>query len=157
MHSKIKSIDELQTIANEMKANQELLVFTNGCFDLLHIGHVRYLQKAAQLGDKLVVAVNSDSSVQELKGKGRPLVKEKDRLELLSALEMIDYLVLFSDIDCQKLLEVIEPPIYVKGGDYRIEDLPEAEVVYDYGGKIVLITKIKGRSTSDLIKKIRGK
>ena len=151
-------IIELSALKKEIEAKKEageLIVFSNGCFDILHVGHIRYLKKAASLGDKLVLAVNSDRSVKELKGKRRPFVPEAERLELLAALEMIDYLILFSEIDAKDLLEKIKPQIYVKGGDYRIEDLPEAETVYNYGGKIVLITEIKGKSTTNIIKKIR--
>ena len=151
-------IMELETLKKEIEGKKEageLIVFTNGCFDILHVGHIRYLKKAASLGDKLILAVNSDSSVKELKGKARPFIPEAERLEMLAALEMIDYLILFSEIDAKNLLEDIKPQIYVKGGDYRIEDLPEAETVYSYGGKIVLVTEIKGKSTTNIIKKIR--
>lgn len=155
MTAKIIKLDQLGAEIKAKKEAGELIVFTNGCFDILHVGHIRYLKKAAALGDKLVLAVNSDSSVRQLKGKNRPFVPEQERLEMLSALEMIDYLVLFSEPDCKALLEVIKPQVYVKGGDYRIEDLPEAETVYNYGGKIVLITEVKGKSTTNIIKKIR--
>jgi rfaE bifunctional protein nucleotidyltransferase chain/domain len=155
MPAKIMELTELKTEIEAKKEAGELIVFTNGCFDILHVGHIRYLKKAAALGDKLVLAVNSDSSVRELKGKNRPLVPEAERMEMLAALEMIDYLVLFSEIDCRAVLEAVKPQIYVKGGDYRIEDLPEAETVYSYGGKIVLITEVKGKSTTNIIKKIR--
>lgn len=155
MQTKIMELETLKKETDARKAAGELIVFTNGCFDILHVGHIRYLKKAASLGDKLVLAVNSDSSVRKLKGKSRPYVPEAERLELLSALEMVDYLVLFSEADAKKLLEEIKPQIYVKGGDYRIEDLPEAETVYSYGGKIVLISEVKGKSTTNIIKKIR--
>lgn len=155
MTAKIMELDELKAEIKAQKEAGELIVFTNGCFDILHVGHIRYLKKAAALGDSLVLAVNSDSSVKKLKGKNRPYVPEQERLEMLAALEMIDYLVLFSEIDCKTVLEEIKPQIYVKGGDYRIEDLPEAETVYSYGGKIVLITEVKGKSTTNIIKKIR--
>lgn len=155
MAAKIMELEELKAEIEQKKEDGELIVFTNGCFDILHVGHIRYLKKAASLGDKLVLAVNSDSSVRELKGNNRPFVPQEERLEMLAALEMIDYLVLFSEIDCRSVLEELKPQIYVKGGDYRIEDLPEAETVYSYGGKIVLITEVKGRSTTNLIKKIR--
>ncbi|MFW5749504.1 MAG: D-glycero-beta-D-manno-heptose 1-phosphate adenylyltransferase [Halanaerobium sp.] len=151
-------IMELEALKNEIKEKKEageLVVFTNGCFDILHVGHIRYLKKAASLGDKLVLAVNSDSSVKKLKGGGRPFVPEAERLEMLAVLEMIDYLILFSEIDARALLEEIRPQLYVKGGDYRIEDLPEAETVYNYGGKIILISEVKGKSTTNIIKKIR--
>lgn len=155
MAAKIMELDELKREIETKKEAGELIVFTNGCFDILHVGHIRYLKKAASLGDKLVLAVNSDSSVRDLKGKNRPFVPEEERMEVLAALDMIDYLHLFSEIDCRNVLEEIKPQIYVKGGDYRIEDLPEAETVYSYGGKIVLITEVKGRSTTNIIKKIR--
>jgi len=155
MTAKIMDLDELKDEIKAKKDAGELIIFTNGCFDILHVGHIRYLKKAAALGDKLVLAVNSDSSVKKLKGGDRPFVPEQERLEMLAALEMIDYLLLFSEIDCKALLEEIKPQIYVKGGDYRIEDLPEAETVYSYGGKIVLITEVKGKSTTNIIKKIR--
>jgi rfaE bifunctional protein nucleotidyltransferase chain/domain len=155
MTAKIMELEALKVEIEAKKEAGELIVFTNGCFDILHVGHIRYLKKAASLGDKLVLAVNSDSSVRNLKGQSRPFVPETERLEMLAALEMIDYLILFSEIDAKNLLEEIQPQIYVKGGDYRIEDLPEAETVYNYGGKIVLVTEIKGKSTTNIIKKIR--
>jgi rfaE bifunctional protein nucleotidyltransferase chain/domain len=155
MTAKIMELEALKEEIEAKKEAGELIVFTNGCFDILHVGHIRYLKKAASLGDKLVLAVNSDSSVRKLKGQARPFVPEAERLEMLAALEMIDYLILFSEIDAKNLLEEIQPQIYVKGGDYRIEDLPEAETVYNYGGKIVLVTEIKGKSTTNIIKKIR--
>ena len=155
MTAKIMELEELKNEINDQKEAGELIVFTNGCFDILHVGHIRYLKKAASLGDKLVLAVNSDSSVKNLKGGSRPFVPETERLEMLAALEMIDYLILFSEIDARALLEEIKPQLYVKGGDYRIKDLPEAETVYNYGGKIILISEVKGKSTTNIIKKIR--
>jgi rfaE bifunctional protein nucleotidyltransferase chain/domain len=155
MTAKIMKLEALKKEIEADKEAGELIVFTNGCFDILHVGHIRYLRKAASLGDRLVLALNSDSSVKKLKGKARPFVPEAERLEMLAALEMVDYLILFSEIDASQLLEELKPQIYVKGGDYRIEDLPEAETVYNYGGKIVLVTEIKGKSTTNIIKKIR--
>ena len=155
MPAEIMELNDLKKEIERLKDSEELIVFTNGCFDILHVGHIRYLKKAAALGDRLVLAVNSDSSVKALKGESRPFVPESERMEILAALEMVDYLVLFSETDCKAVLEELKPQIYVKGGDYRIEDLPEAETVYNYGGKIVLITEIEGRSTSNLIKEIR--
>jgi len=155
MAAKIMELEALKKEIEAKKEAGELIVFTNGCFDILHVGHIRYLKKAASLGDKLVLAVNSDSSVKELKGRSRPFVPESERLEMLAALEMIDYLILFSEADAKALLDEIKPQVYVKGGDYRIEDLPEAETVYSYGGKIVLVTEVKGKSTTNIIKKIR--
>ncbi len=155
MAAKIMELEQLKSEIESKKEAGELIVFTNGCFDILHVGHIRYLKKAASLGDRLVLAVNSDSSVKKLKGKNRPFVPETERLEMLAALEMVDYLVLFSETDCRTVLDELKPQIYVKGGDYRIKDLPEAETVYNYGGKIVLITEVKGKSTTNLIQKIR--
>jgi len=155
MTAEIMELEELKNEIKEQKDAGELIVFTNGCFDILHVGHIRYFKKAASLGDKLVLAVNSDSSVKKLKGGSRPFVPEAERLEMLAALEMIDYLILFSEIDARALLEEIKPQLYVKGGDYRIKDLPEAETVYNYGGKIILISEVKGKSTTNIIKKIR--
>ncbi len=155
MTAKIMDLESLKKEIETDKEAGELIVFTNGCFDILHVGHIRYLKKAASLGDKLVLALNSDSSVKKLKGKARPFVPDSERMEMLAALEMVDYLILFSEIDASQLLEELKPQIYVKGGDYRIEDLPEAETVYNYGGKIVLVTEIKGKSTTNIIKKIR--
>ncbi|RCW43817.1 MULTISPECIES: D-glycero-beta-D-manno-heptose 1-phosphate adenylyltransferase [unclassified Halanaerobium] len=155
MSAEILTRDELKEKADKLKAEGVLLVFTNGCFDILHVGHIRYLKKAASLGDKLILAVNSDSSVKKLKGSNRPYVPGAERMEILSALDMIDFLVPFSEVDCRSLLEDVKPQIYVKGGDYRLEDLPEAETVYEYGGKIVFIKEVKGRSTTELVKKIR--
>jgi len=155
MTAKIMELESLKKEIETLKEAGELIVFTNGCFDILHVGHIRYLKKAASLGDKLVLALNSDSSVKKLKGKARPFVPDSERMEMLAALEMVDYLILFSEIDASQLLEELKPQIYVKGGDYRIEDLPEAETVYNYGGKIVLVTEIKGKSTTNIIKKIR--
>lgn len=155
MAAEIMELRELQKKLKKEKKEGKLIVFTNGCFDILHVGHIRYLKKAAALGDRLVLAVNSDRSVQKLKGTERPYVPEAERLEMLAALEMVDYLILFSEADCKAVIKAVKPQIYVKGGDYRIEDLPEAETVYDYGGKIVLITEIRGKSTTNLIQKIR--
>lgn len=155
MAAKIMELEQLKKEIEKQKEAGKLIAFTNGCFDILHVGHIRYLKKAASLGDKLVLAVNSDSSVRKLKGKNRPYVPEAERLEMLAALEMVDYLLLFSETDCKSILEELKPQIYVKGGDYRIEDLPEAETVYNYGAKIVLITEVKGKSTTNLIEKIR--
>src|SRR6056297_2129933 len=108
MAAKIMELAELKEEIEMLKEDGKLIVFTNGCFDILHVGHIRYLKKAASLGDKLVLAVNSDSSVRELKGNNRPFVPEEERLEMLAALEMIDYLVLFSEIDCRNVLEELK-------------------------------------------------
>ncbi|MGM0437081.1 MAG: D-glycero-beta-D-manno-heptose 1-phosphate adenylyltransferase [Bacillota bacterium] len=154
MNKKLKDISELKNIVNEYKKENKKVVFTNGCFDLLHIGHIRYLYKAKEFGSILVVALNSDKSVRNLKGKNRPIINEKERAELLSALEMIDYITIFDDLTCKNILKTLKPDIYVKGGDYTRETLPEWPVVADYGGEVKLVNEIKGQSTTSLIKKI---
>jgi len=154
MKEKIKNLEELAAILEELKKRGKKIVFTNGCFDLLHIGHVRYLEEAKAQGDVLVVGVNSDQSVQSLKGPQRPIVPEKERIELLAALEVTDYLVLFAEATPESLINRLRPDIHVKGGDYRKEDLPEAALVESYGGQVVLVREVKGYSTSKLIKRI---
>lgn len=131
---------------------------TNGCFDILHIGHVRYLQDARALGDMLVIGVNSDSSVRKLKGPERPVVREHERVEILAALECVDYVTVFSEDTPIELILAIKPSVHVKGGDYRPEDLPEAPIVESIGGRVEIVsftsTETEGLSTSNLIGKI---
>ncbi|MEB3195751.1 MAG: D-glycero-beta-D-manno-heptose 1-phosphate adenylyltransferase [Candidatus Sericytochromatia bacterium] len=131
-------------------------VFTNGCFDLLHVGHVRYLQAARALGDRLVVGLNSDASVQALKGPSRPIVSEEERAELLAALACVDYVTVFADATAAPLLEVLRPHIYAKGGDYTPDSLPEAPTVRAYGGEIAIVPFVPGRSTTDLVARIQA-
>jgi rfaE bifunctional protein nucleotidyltransferase chain/domain len=151
---KIKSIKELEKIAGELKKQGKKIVTTNGVFDILHIGHIRYLQEAKKLGSILIVAVNSDSSVRKIKGPKRPLNSENDRAEALAALECIDYVTIFSDDNPVKFLEKIRPNIHVKGGDYNISQIIEKDTVEKNNGRIVLIPMVKGYSTTDMIKKI---
>lgn len=147
-----KSLTEL---VKELKAQKKAIVFTNGCFDILHVGHVRYLQAAKQLGDVLILGLNSDVSVQALKGPGRPVNGQDDRAEVLAALAAVDHIVMFDEITAEQLIRTIQPAVYVKGGDYIIDELPEAGIVREYGGKIVLIPEVQGRSTTKLIKKLQ--
>jgi glycerol-3-phosphate cytidylyltransferase len=144
----------LAELVKGLKLQKKVIVFTNGCFDILHVGHVRYLQAAKQLGDVLVLGLNSDSSVQALKGPTRPINSQEDRAEVLAALEPVDYIVIFEEITAEKLIETVQPDIYVKGGDYIIDNLPEAYIVRQYGGKIVLVPEVQGRSTTNMITKI---
>ena len=132
------------------------VVFTNGCFDLLHPGHVSYLRAARSLGDALVVGLNSDASVRKLKGPSRPVVPEKDRAAVLEALESVDAVVVFGEDTPIRLMRELEPAVYVKGGDYRIEDLPEAEVAAEIGAEVRIIPFEPGYSTSALIEKIKS-
>lgn len=132
------------------------VVFTNGCFDLLHPGHVSYLRAACSLGDALVVGLNSDASVRRLKGQPRPVVPEKDRAAVLEALEPVDAVIIFDEDTPIRLMRELEPAVYVKGGDYRIQDLPEAEVAMKFGAEARIIPFEPGYSTSALIERIKS-
>jgi rfaE bifunctional protein nucleotidyltransferase chain/domain len=132
------------------------VVFTNGCFDLLHPGHISYLRAARSLGDALVVGLNSDASVRRLKGPSRPVVPEGDRAAVLEALKSVDAVVVFGEDTPIRLMRELEPTVYVKGGDYRIEDLPEAEVAREFGAEVRIIPFEPGYSTSALIEKIKS-
>lgn len=155
---KVKKWSDLREEVERAQREGKTVVFTNGCFDILHIGHVRYLQDARALGDILVVGVNSDDSVRRLKGPDRPVVPEFERVEILSALECVDYVTLFTEDTPIELILALKPDIHVKGGDYRPEDLPEAEAVRKVGGRIEIVpytsTETQGRSTTNLIGKI---
>ena len=151
---KIKLRNELRTIAKRLKSEGAKIVFTNGCFDLLHLGHVRYLREAKKLGDVLIVGVNSDNSVTALKGPGRPYISEMERAEILASLECVDYVAIFSELRPDSLIKLIKPDVHVKGGDYRVSELPERKLVESLGGKVVVIPPIKGRSTTNIVTKI---
>lgn len=138
----------------ESKRKQKI-VFTNGCFDLLHVGHVRYLQAARAEGDLLVVGVNSDSSVKKLKGPDRPLQNEKDRAEILAALGAVDYTVIFSEETPEKLIEQVKPNVLVKGGDWPVDKIVGHQFVQSYGGTVKSLNFVENRSTSHLIEKAR--
>jgi D-beta-D-heptose 7-phosphate kinase/D-beta-D-heptose 1-phosphate adenosyltransferase len=130
-------------------------VFTNGCFDILHRGHITYLNRAKALGDVLVVAVNTDESVQRLKGPTRPINNLEDRLQVLAGLSSVDYLIAFDDPTPARLLGIIQPDVFVKGGDYTRETLPEAAVVEAYGGSVQILPYIENRSTTSMIARIQ--
>ncbi len=155
-----------EVAASEVRRRQqsgERGVFTNGCFDLLHLGHVRYLQEARDLGDFLVLGLNSDESVAQLKGAGRPLVPASERAEILAALTCVDYVVIFPEKTANSMVELLQPAIYVKGGDYAgaqagepdLARLPEASSVLAYGGTVRLIPYLPGHSTTELIATIK--
>lgn len=139
----------------ELTAQGKKVVFTNGCFDILHAGHVRYLSKARELGDYLVVGLNSDASVKRLKGPERPINHENDRAEVLAGLWAVDGVVIFDEPTAEPLVQLFQPQVYVKGGDYEVKSLPEAQLVAGYGGETVLIAEVPGRSSSKVIEKIR--
>jgi len=157
MRQKIKTKKELLRIITDLKTKGKRIVFTNGCFDLLHIGHVRYLEKAKALGDVLVVGINSDSSVQKLKGRRRPILLEQERAEILSGLGCVDYVALFDEIDPLKLITSLKPDVLVKGGDWTKEQTVGKEVVERSGGEVVILPFVKGASTSSLIETILKK
>ena len=153
---KIVSLDLLlERVAARREAGARL-VFTNGCFELLHRGHVRYLAAAAELGDLLVVGLNSDRSVRELKGSGRPLVAAEERAEVLAALGAVDFVTIFDQPTAVQLVQALRPEVYVKGGDYAGRPPPEAEVARAVGGDFQLIPFVPGSSTSELARRIRG-
>jgi len=130
------------------------IVFTNGCFDILHAGHVRYLTAAKSFGDILIVGLNDDESVRKLKGESRPVNNQFDRAEVLLGLKAVDEVVFFGEQTAENLIAEIKPDIYVKGGDYTLETLPESKIVQSYGGKVEFVQLVEGRSTTNIIKKI---
>ena len=146
--------DLLEKLLNYKTSGQKI-VFTNGCFDILHAGHVRYLNAAKALGDVLIVGLNSDESVRRLKGEGRPVNPAEDRAEVLAGLRAVDHVVVFGEATAEELVRQIKPDIYVKGGDYSLETLPEAKIVGSYGGKTVLIPMVEGRSTTNVIRRLQ--
>jgi rfaE bifunctional protein nucleotidyltransferase chain/domain len=154
IQNKVVQADELENILNERRKKGDKIVFTNGCFDVLHVGHVRYLLQARLMGDMLVVGLNSDKSVRLLKGDKRPIVPDRERAELLSHLASVDYICLFDELRPDRLIERVKPDIHVKGGDYRAEDLPEAKTVERFGGKVVVVGLVEGKSTTNIIDKI---
>jgi D-glycero-beta-D-manno-heptose 1-phosphate adenylyltransferase len=157
MNGKIINLKELEAIAKKLVGAKKRLVVTNGCFDLLHVGHIRYLQAARKLGDALVVGINGDASVRVLKGGNRPLNREADRAEVVAALACVDFVTIFSDVRATRLLEAARPAVYVKGGDYRPDTLDSAErtALENIGATIQILPFEKGYSTSSLIKRLQ--
>ena len=156
--STIIPVTDLPTLAHSLRAEGKMIVLTNGHFDLLHVGHLRYLQAAAELGDVLIVAVNDDAMTAQRKGEGRPVLPEGERAELLAGLECVDYVTIFSEPTASRVVELAIPDIYVKGGDYGQggTPLPEAPLVESLGGRVVILPLVEGRSTSEIIAAIRG-
>jgi D-beta-D-heptose 7-phosphate kinase/D-beta-D-heptose 1-phosphate adenosyltransferase len=153
---KIKSLDELQKALQPLRKGGAQVVFTNGCFDLLHVGHLDTLSSARQQGEVLVVGLNSDSSVRILKGPHRPLQSEGERAQILAALSCVDYVVIFSEQTPLQLLAVLRPDVHVKGGDYLACDLPETPLVESWGGRVHIAPVALGRSTTLLEKALGG-
>jgi D-beta-D-heptose 7-phosphate kinase / D-beta-D-heptose 1-phosphate adenosyltransferase len=144
-------------LAERVRAGGGTVVATGGCFDLLHAGHVRMLQAARALGDCLIVCLNSDASVSRLKGPDRPLVAEDDRAAVLAALECVDAVAIFEEDDPREILATLRPDVWAKGGDYALADLPEAEVLAGWGGRIAIVPYVSGRSTTRLIEVARAR
>ena len=149
--SKMVSLDEARALAEAARAEGKCLVLANGCFDLLHVGHVRYLAGAKALGDLLVVGVNSDAAVARLKGPGRPIVGEAERAEIVGALGCVDHVVIFDELTADRLVEILRPAVHAKGTDYTPGTIPERATVHAAGGKVAVTGDPKGHSTRDLI------
>ena len=153
----IVSANDITEFCRILRDGGKTVVFTNGCFDILHAGHVRYLNTARSFGDCLVLGLNSDASVRRLKGPERPINCQDDRAEVIDALACVDYVVIFEEQTAEAIISKVKPDVYVKGGDYTLDTLPEAKIVMSYGGRVELVQMVEGRSTSNVIKKIQGK
>jgi rfaE bifunctional protein nucleotidyltransferase chain/domain len=148
--------EELVEVVRRDRASHKTIALANGCFDLLHVGHIRYLQGAAAEADRLIVAVNDDRSVRQLKGKGRPLLSQADRAELVAAVRAVDYVLIFGDLNVGRLLTRLEPDVHCKGTDYTVETVPERAIVQAYGGRTAIVGDAKDHATRDLVAKIAG-
>lgn len=157
MIEKLLSQDQLLGVRQSLRAAGKSLVFTNGVFDLLHVGHVRYLAAARALGDALVVAINSDRTVRELKGDGRPVVNENERAEILAALRQVDYVTIFDDVSPRSLIAKLLPDVLVKGGDYALDEIHGREEVEAAGGRVIALPFVEGASTSTIIERMKKK
>jgi D-beta-D-heptose 7-phosphate kinase/D-beta-D-heptose 1-phosphate adenosyltransferase len=157
MIAKILSIEEMLAERERLRTAGARLVFTNGVFDLLHVGHVRYLAQARALGDALVVAINSDRTVRELKGPDRPVFDEAERAEILAALRQVDYVVIFDDISPRSLISRLLPDVLVKGGDYQLDEIHGREEVEAAGGKVISLPFVDGASTTTIIERMKQK
>ena len=146
--------NDIEKLCEILHRAGQKIVFTNGCFDILHAGHVRYLEKARSFGDCLVLGLNTDASVRGNKGPSRAINGELDRAEVVGALKAVDYVVLFGEKTAETIIAKVRPDVYVKGGDYTLETLPEAKIVQSYGGRVEFVQMVAGRSTTNVIKKI---
>jgi rfaE bifunctional protein nucleotidyltransferase chain/domain len=156
--TKIVSREQLAERVHEERAAGRTIAFANGCFDILHVGHIRYLESAAREGDVLVVALNDDASVRRLKGEGRPILPAGDRAELVAALRCVDYVVIFSEATVGPLLTALRPDVHCKGTDYTVESVPERDIVLGYGGRTAIVGDPKDHSTRELLARIsRGR
>jgi rfaE bifunctional protein nucleotidyltransferase chain/domain len=154
--NKLQLLESLKDIVVRLKQDGKTIVFGNGCFDLLHVGHIRDLQGSRALGDVLIVGLNSDLSVRRLKGAGRPLMPQEERAEILSALAAVDFIVIFDDPTVEGLLKALQPHIHCKGTDYTEETVPERGIVLSYGGRVAIVGDPKDHSTRNFIQEIAG-
>lgn len=153
--SKIIPRAEITSLCDRLRRRKKTIVFTNGVFDIIHMGHVHYLSKAKAMGNVLIVGLNTDASVKKFKGPERPINKQSDRAGVLAALEMVDYVVLFGEETPEKLIRQVKPNILVKGSDYKLTEIVGAEFVQSYGGKVRRIKLLKGRSTTGIVRRKR--
>lgn len=152
---KLKTLEQLVAIRHDLERQGKRVVFTNGCFDLLHRGHVRYLDQAKSLGEVLIVALNSDSSVRTLKGPDRPVMSHEERAELVAALATVDYVLIFEELDPERVIRALEPDVLVKGGDWPADQVIGREIVENRGGKVHTVPYVEGASSSELLRRIR--
>jgi rfaE bifunctional protein nucleotidyltransferase chain/domain len=152
--SKITTLDTVVGRREQCRESNRRVVFTNGCFDILHVGHVRYLNRARSLGDVLIVAVNSDRSVREIKGAPRPVIPEEERLEILAALACVDFVFLFDDPTPQRIIDAVVPDVLVKGADWELSDVVGRDTVERAGGKVLTVPLVEGVSTSGIIRTV---
>jgi rfaE bifunctional protein nucleotidyltransferase chain/domain len=154
MQDKIRTLAEMREIVDRLRKEGRSTVFVNGCFDLLHVGHIRYLRAADDLGDVLIVGLNGDESVRALKGPGRPLLNQQDRAEILSALRWVDHVIVFDDLTADRVLLDLRPDFHAKGTDYTETTGPERETVLGYGGRVAIVGDPKSHSTRQVLKQI---
>jgi len=152
--NKIYSREKLKKIIDRLRKEGKKIVFTNGCFDILHVGHTRYLEEAKKQGDVLVLGLNSDDSVRSLKGEKRPVIPENERADVVSALESVDFVTIFPELTPLELIEYLKPDVLVKGGDWKEEQVVGRKSVEKWGGRVIIIPEIKGSSTTNVIEKI---
>ena len=152
--NKIYSREKLKKIIDRLRKEGKKIVFTNGCFDILHVGHTRYLEEAKKQGDVLVLGLNSDDSVRSLKGEKRPVIPEDERADVVAALESVDFVTIFTELTPLELIEYLKPDVLVKGGDWKEEQVVGRKSVEKWGGRVIIIPEVKGSSTTNVIEKI---
>jgi len=153
---KIKKVKDLRTLLEGLKKSKKRIVFTNGCFDIIHYGHVKYLEEAKKKGDVLVVAVNSDRSVRSIKAKGRPIVDESSRMGVVAGLESVDFVTIFDEDTPLEVIKILLPDVLVKGGDWRINEIAGSEAVKSNGGKVLTIPFVEGYSSTNIINRMKN-